>query len=120
MKIAVPTVGDQVDQHFGHCEKYSIFTIEEKTIKAEKFMESPHGCGCKSNMASKLAENGVELLIAGGIGDGAVNVLASNGIKTIKGASGAAQQAVELFLQGKLVDSGDICHSHDSGHLCQH
>jgi predicted Fe-Mo cluster-binding NifX family protein len=51
MKIAVPTVGDQVDQHFGHCEKYSIFTIEEKTIKAEEFMESPHGCGCKSDMA---------------------------------------------------------------------
>jgi len=122
MKIAVPTVGDQVDQHFGHCEKYSVFTIEDKTIKAEDFMDSPAGCGCKSNMASVLAQSGVKILIAGGIGNGAVNVLANNGIKTIKGASGLVRDAVELFLQGELVDSGDICqsHSHDPNHVCQH
>ena len=122
MKIAVPTVGDQVDQHFGHCEKYSVFTIEDNAIKSLDFMESPAGCGCKSNMASVLAQSGVKILIAGGIGNGAVNVLASNGIKTIKGASGTVRDAVELFLQGKLADSGDTCqsHSHDPNHVCQH
>ncbi len=120
MKIAVPTVGDQVDQHFGHCEKYTVFAIEEKAIKAVEYMESPAGCGCKSNMASTLAQNGVTLLIAGGIGNGAVNVLASNGIKTIKGASGTATGAVEQFLRGELVDSGDICQAHDADHICQH
>lgn len=120
MKIAVPTVGDQVDQHFGHCEKYTIFTIEEKAIKTEEYMESAAGCGCKSNMAGKLAQRGVEVLIAGGIGNGAVNVLASNGIKTIKGASGTAKNAVELFLRGELVDCGEICHAHDADHVCQH
>jgi len=41
MKIAVQTVGDQVDQHFGHCEKYSVVTIEDKTIKAAEYMDSP-------------------------------------------------------------------------------
>jgi predicted Fe-Mo cluster-binding NifX family protein len=122
MKIAVPTVGDQVDQHFGHCEKYSVFTIEDNTIKTLEYMESPTGCGCKSNMASVLAQSGVKILIAGGIGNGAVNVLTSNGIKTIKGAAGNVRNAVESYLQGKLVDSGDICqsHSHDPNHVCQH
>jgi predicted Fe-Mo cluster-binding NifX family protein len=120
MKVAVPTVGDQVDQHFGHCEKYTIYTIEEKAIKAVEYMDSPAGCGCKSNMASKLAQNGVKVLIAGGIGNGAVNVLASNGIQTIKGASGTALDAVELFLRGELVDRGDICHAHGPDHVCQH
>jgi predicted Fe-Mo cluster-binding NifX family protein len=122
MKIAVPTVGDQIDQHFGHCEKYSVFTIEDNAIKTLEYMESPAGCGCKSNMASVLAQSGVKVLIAGGIGNGAVNVLASNDIKTIKGASGDVRNAVELYLQGKLTDSGDICqsHAHDSHHVCQH
>lgn len=77
-------------------------------------------CGCKSNIASVLAQSGVKILAAGGIGNGAVNVLANNGIKTIKGASGLVRNAVELFLQGELVDSGDICHSHDPNHVCQH
>jgi predicted DNA-binding protein (UPF0251 family)/predicted Fe-Mo cluster-binding NifX family protein len=122
MKIAIPTVGDQVDQHFGHCEKYSVVTIEDKAIKTIEYMESPAGCGCKSNMASVLAQSGVKILIAGGIGNGAVNVLASNGIKTIKGASGSVRNAVELYLQGNLLYSGDIClsHSHDPNHVCQH
>ena len=85
-------------------------------------MESPAGCGCKSNMASLLAQNGVKILIAGGIGNGAVSVLANNGIKTIKGASGAVRDAVELFLQGELEDRGDVCqsHSNDPNHVCQH
>jgi len=122
MKIAVPTVGDQIDQHFGHCEKYSVFTIEDNAIKTLEYMESPAGCGCKSNMASVLAQSGVKILIAGGIGNGAVNVLANNGIKTIKGASGTVRDAVELYLQGGLSDSGDICqsHAHDPNHVCQH
>jgi predicted Fe-Mo cluster-binding NifX family protein len=120
MKIAVPTVGDQVDQHFGHCEKFSIFTIEDQAIKAVEYMASPAGCGCKSNMATTLAQSGVKVLIAGGIGNGAVNVLANNGIETVKGASGAAIGAVESFLRGELVDSGDICAAHGSDHVCQH
>ena len=31
MKIAVPvTSTNQVDEHFGHCEFYSIYTVSEK------------------------------------------------------------------------------------------
>lgn len=120
MKIAVPTVGDQVDQHFGHCEKYSIYTTEDKAILAVDYMDSPAGCGCKSNMASKLAEAGVTILLAGGIGNGAVNVLAQNGIATIKGASGRVADAVAMYLRGELLDRGDTCHEHGDGHVCQH
>ena len=118
MKIAIPTIGDQIDQHFGHCEKYSIFTIVEKQITAEETMESSVSCGCKSGIASTLAQNGITILIAGGIGDGAVKVLSGNGIQTIKGASGKARQAVELYLKGDLLDKGDLCHAHGADHAC--
>ena len=120
MKIAIPTVGDQVDQHFGHCEKYSIYTIDNKAVVAVDFMASPAGCGCKSNMAATLAQQGVTLLLAGGIGNGAVNVLAQNGIATIKGASGRVADAVALYLRGELRDSGDVCQAHGADHVCQH
>ncbi len=120
MKIAIPSIGDQVDQHFGHCEKYTVFTIEGQAITNEEHLPSPAGCGCKSNMAATLAGIGVKVLIAGGIGNGAVNVLAANGIKTIKGASGSVREAVTRYLRGELVDRGDVCHEHGPGHVCQH
>jgi predicted DNA-binding protein (UPF0251 family)/predicted Fe-Mo cluster-binding NifX family protein len=118
MKIAIPTIGDQIDSHFGHCEKYSIYTVEGTSITAEETLAAAAGCGCKSNIASTLAQNGVTVLIAGGIGAGAINVLASNGIQTIRGADGQAKNAVERYLRGELADQGDICHAHDSDHAC--
>ena len=29
MKLAVPTRGGIVDNHFGHCEAYTVFSIDE-------------------------------------------------------------------------------------------
>jgi predicted DNA-binding protein (UPF0251 family)/predicted Fe-Mo cluster-binding NifX family protein len=120
MKIAVPTVGEMIDQHFGHCEKYSIFTIKDTSIQAEEVMASTKTCGCKSGIAGVLAQSGVNILIAGGIGAGAIKVLANNGIKTIRGATGTARSAVESFLRDELADNGEICHEHASDHTCEH
>lgn len=44
MKIAIPTRNNVVDDHFGHCEYYTIFTIDEnKNIIAKERHESPEG-----------------------------------------------------------------------------
>ena len=70
MKIAVPTKeNNQIDDHFGHCAFYTIFSIsEEKQVMAETIVESPQGCGCKSDIASDLAKMDVKVMLAGGIG----------------------------------------------------
>ena len=70
MKIAVPvTNDDQIDGHFGHCEFYSVFTISEKNeISDVNTIPAVEGCGCKSNIAGTLAEEGVTVMLAGGIG----------------------------------------------------
>ena len=61
MKVAIPTRNNVVDDHFGHCEYYTIFTIsEDKLIVCTEIQASPEGCGCKSNIASVLEEKGVE------------------------------------------------------------
>ena len=58
MKIAVPTRNHVIDDHFGHCEYYTIFTISEnKEIIGIETEASPEGCGCKSNIASILARS---------------------------------------------------------------
>ena len=123
MKIAVPvTSSNQIDGHFGHCEFYNLYTISEKNeIVATERMDSPQGCGCKSNIASVLAEAGVKIMLAGGIGNGAINVLNRNGIEVIRGCSGTAEEVVKLFIEGQVSDSGSSCnHTHGEGHTCNH
>ncbi|MBV5317647.1 MAG: NifB/NifX family molybdenum-iron cluster-binding protein [Desulfobulbaceae bacterium] len=102
MKIAVPTIGEQIDQDFDNCRKCTIYTVEDKLIKAEEVMESSVTGNVQSSMSNILAQCGVMTLIAGGIGDGTINVLGIKGIRTIRGASGNAKYAVESFLRGEL------------------
>lgn len=118
MMIAIPTKQDQIDDHFGHCDQYSLYTLANQQIQTVEYVNSLEGCGCKSNMASLLAQKGVQLMIAGGIGQGAIQVLASQGIKTIRGAQGSALGAVEKYLKGELADSGETCQAHEQG--CDH
>jgi len=89
MKVAVPTRGNNVDDHFGHCEAYTIFNIEEtqKVISSE-LLPSPQGCGCKSNIATVLKNKGVSVMLAGNMGNGAFNVLRNQGIEVFRGNSG--------------------------------
>jgi len=124
MKIAIPTKeNNEVDAHFGHCEFYTIFLISDKNeILAETILKSPQGCGCKSNIAYDLSELGVKIMLAGGIGDGAVNKLASQDIQVIRNCKGDVHQLVEAYLAGKIQDGGSNCapHSHEEGHVCSH
>jgi predicted Fe-Mo cluster-binding NifX family protein len=118
MKIAVPvTKENQIDSHFGHCESYNVFTISDKNEIVEiKSLESPQGCGCKSDIASVLASDGVTIMLAGGIGGGAINVLNNSGIEIIRGCSGDAAEVVKLYLSGLVEDSGSSCHQHEEHH----
>lgn len=116
MKIALPTQNNNnIDNHFGHCDKFTVYTVNNnKEITTIETVPSPSGCGCKSNIASILADMGVTLLLAGNMGEGAVNVLKNNGIAVIRGCTGDTKQAVLDYLADKLVDSLIVCHEHES------
>ena len=120
MKIALPSRQNLIDDHFGHCEYFTVFTIDDakKEITAQETLASPAGCGCKSNIAQTLSEMGVTIMLAGNMGQGAVNVLTNSGIGVLRGCSGDVKEVVLNWLKGSITDSGDACHAH--GHECQH
>lgn len=118
-KIAVPTKAGMVDAHFGHCEYFTVFDIKDGAVASSKRVGSPEGCGCKSDIASTLARDGVTLMLAGNMGDGAVRVLKAKGIDVVRGASGQAQKVVEEWLAGRVSDSGEGCAEHGA-HGCSH
>ena len=70
-----------------------------------------------------LREQGVEILICGGIGGGARTALDEAGIRLYGGASGDADAAVEALLRGALAYDPDAActhHGHGEGHTCGH
>lgn len=117
MKIALPTRQNLIDNHFGHCEYFTIFTIDDNTkeIITQETVESPVGCGCKSNIAQTLSESGVKIMLAGNMGIGAVNVLNNSGIEVLRGCSGDVKKVAQQWLDGTLMDSGDTCKEHEHG-----
>jgi len=125
-KIATPVnQNNMIDGHFGHCEYYSVFTISDTNeIIKEETIKSEQGCGCKSNIATVLADKGVSIMLAGGIGNGAINVLNRSGIDVVRGCSGISEQVVKEYIAGQITDSGESCAQHENhhseGHQCSH
>lgn len=127
-KIAIPvTENNLIEDHFGKCEFYGVYTISDKNeILEVQSIESEQGCGCKSNIASVLSYNGVTLMLAGGIGAGAINVLHNSGIQVIRGCEGNVEDILKQYLNDELIDSGESClqHEHHNGdggnHSCHH
>lgn len=120
MKVAVPTKGTEIDDHFGHCEAYTIFNINaNNVIESTEILPSPQGCGCKSNIASVLQNMGVSVMIAGSMGNGALNVLNRHDVVVLRGNTGEARFVVEQYLRGELQDSGEACDHHDEEHQCK-
>ena len=115
MKIAVPTRDGVIDDHFGHCAYYTIFDIENNEIVATSRLDSPEGCGCKSNIASVMQEMGIEIMLAGNMGQGAKNKLESHNIQVIRGCKGNIDMVVRAYLIGLIKDSGEGCSHHECG-----
>ena len=77
-----------VDDHFGHCAYYTIYHLnDDNKVVIQERLDSPQGCGCKSNIASLLREMGVTLMLAGNMGEGAFRKLSEQQIEVSEGAT---------------------------------
>ena len=68
MRIAIPVVNGKTAMHFGHCEEFAILDVdtEKKAVAAQELIEAPeHQPGL---LPRWLAEQGVDTVIAGGMG----------------------------------------------------
>ncbi len=117
MKIAVTYDNGEVFQHFGKTENFKVYEVEDnKIISSEVISSNGSGHGA---LAGVLADQGVDVLICGGLGGGAQTALAEAGIEVCAGAAGDTDKAVQDYLDGTLEDAGVTCdHHHEEGHSC--
>lgn len=119
MKVAATYDNGQIFQHFGHTEQFKLYDIEDgKIVSSEVIGTNGSGHGA---LAGVLGAVGVDALICGGIGGGAVNALSAAGIKVYGGVSGSADAAAEALANGTLEFNPEAnCshHHHGEGHTC--
>lgn len=112
MKIAIPTKDDMVEDHFGHCETFTIVEIsEQNSVLSKEQLYWTAGCGCKSNIVQTLRDMNVEAILAGNMGQGALNVLHCHGMSVIRGCSGLIDEVLNKYLRDEIRDKGIICRS---------
>ncbi|PHJ37697.1 nitrogenase iron-molybdenum cofactor protein [Desulforamulus profundi] len=116
MKIAVASENGMVTEHFGHCESFIIFEVENNQIIKNETIPNPgHKPGFLPNY---LNDMGVNVIISGGMGGGAIEIFNEKGIEVITGASGDAKAAATSYLQGALKSTGSVCHEHQHHDEC--
>ena len=116
MRIAVTYEDGEIYQHFGHTEEFKVYEVEDgRVVSSEVIGSDGSGHGA---LAGLLAGKGIDVLICGGIGGGAQAALEQQGIALCAGASGNADEAVEAYLRGELVNTGANCDHHGEGHTC--
>ena len=118
MKIAATYDNGNIFQHFGKTEFFKVYEVEDNKIISSEVISS-NGLG-HGALAGLLGEQGIDVLICGGLGGGAQTALKEAGVEVCSGANGDADQAVEAYLRGELVSTGANCnhHHHEEGHSC--
>jgi len=116
MKIAVASEGTMVTGHFGHCENFNIFEAEGNKITGSSSVPNPgHKPGFLPNFLNDL---GVNVIISGGMGGGAVEIFNEKGIEVVTGAAGSAEVAANSYIKGELKSTGSVCHEHNHSDEC--
>lgn len=118
MKIALPVVGGELSPHFGHCEKFAFFDVDaDKKITGRTDKPSPeHQPGL---LPRWVAQEGANVIIAGGMGPMAVQIFEQNGVSVVLGATETnPEKAVLSYLGGSLETTDNACDHGDGHHEC--
>jgi predicted Fe-Mo cluster-binding NifX family protein len=111
----------QVSLHFGHSPAVVVVDVADGEIRESRIVATPsaggeHQCG----MPTFIARLRADVVVAGGMGPGAIQALTGSGIVVATGASGRVRDAVSTYLQGDLGvgatckggHGGSGCHGH--------
>ncbi|HDN83476.1 MAG TPA: dinitrogenase iron-molybdenum cofactor [Candidatus Altiarchaeales archaeon] len=116
MKIAIAVDGNKVSEHFGRCEKFLIFDIRnDETKNVEEVANFKHEPGFLPKL---LKDFGVEVVITGGIGHRAKELLNSMKIEVIHGIKGDVDDVVEQYIKNnleKIENKEELCECHFKG-----
>ncbi|MBU1176742.1 MAG: NifB/NifX family molybdenum-iron cluster-binding protein [Alphaproteobacteria bacterium] len=122
MRIAIPVEDGRLFGHFGHAPSFALIDADAETgaiTAREDLAAPPHEPGL---LPKWLGERGVNLVMTGGIGPAARNLLAKRGIAVLTGVAGDTPEAlVAAHFAGTLATGVNGCdHDGEAGHGHHH
>lgn len=120
MKIAITYDKEtgNVFQHFGKTQFFKIYQIQDGKIVSSEVIDN--GGNGHHELPPYLKALGIETLILGNRGQGAIDAIAASGLKEMPGITGNADNAAELFAKGELKPNFTAKCSHHGEHNNDH
>lgn len=113
--VAVPSENGLLNPHFGHTKYFTLFTVRQKEVIAEEEVPVIHGSHADV-IAWLKNDKKAEVIIAGGMGEEAVNICRSFGMKLFRGIGvGKCSSIIRLYIENKLTDREGSCSGHGGG-----
>lgn len=113
MRIAIPHDNGRLHGHFGGCGEFALIEVDPQTKAALRTEIVPAPAHQPGLFPRWLREQGVEVVIAGGIGRRALALLAQQGIVVRAGTPETSViQLVTAYLSGQLTATADGCQHH--------
>ncbi|MBW2338889.1 MAG: NifB/NifX family molybdenum-iron cluster-binding protein [Deltaproteobacteria bacterium] len=107
----------QISQHFGRCPCYLIVEVEGHEIEKTKSVDNPYYNNHAPGMVPQfINEQGVNVMIAGGMGPRAIDMFTGLGIEVVSGATGNAGNVLKAYLKGEITGVEPCQHDHLGGH----
>lgn len=115
MKFAIPLAEGKLTAHFGHCQEFAFIDVADNQIQNKEVLEPPpHEPGV---LPRWLADNNVNVVLAGGIGQRAIDLLSQASIQVVTGAPTAEPELlVSRYLQNSLDAGDNVCSGGQGGH----
>ncbi|XMB72773.1 NifB/NifX family molybdenum-iron cluster-binding protein [Mycoplasmatota bacterium WC30] len=110
MRIALAVDNNMVTEHFGHCEYFVVYEVENKEIKGSEIIKNPPHQ--KGYLPKFLKQQNIDVVITGNIGQMAVKNLNSLGVECFRGVKGQLLDVINSYLAGTLVSNEEVCTQH--------
>jgi ATP-binding protein involved in chromosome partitioning len=112
MRIAIPVFEGKLSQHFGHCDTFAILDTDGdsgRIVRRKDVTPPPHEPGA---LPKWLHGEGVNVIIASGMGQRAQQLFAQNQIEVVVGAPAETPENLVSAYLGNTLRTGD--------NLCDH
>ena len=107
----------QISQHFGRCPYYLIVQVEGLEIEKSESVNNPYYNSHALGMVPQfINEQGVNVMIAGGMGPRAIDMFTSLGVEAVSGATGNVGNTLQAYLTGDITGVKACGHDYPGGH----